>query len=378
MTLNEKKILFLTFWYPSSKNPVRGIFIREHALALKNHGCNVLVFAVDVDYGSRLFEVRNHRFTDPDGLCVYMVSVRSLFYKLIYVSNPLMNRLVFRHFRNNILPSFDPEIIHSSVLHPAAIAGHYICVRTGKPHIITEHWGKVGKFFNRSLFSSMGRRTYEHANYITAVSQWMKKELGNFVSDPDKIIVTPNVVDSVFKTAGYARDSTIRFTAVATWEPPKNISILVQALEILSRELPFSITLNIVGEGSLLDPILRNTEKYHFTITHHGYLSKPQIAALLQHTDLFLHCSFGETFSIVIAEALSCGVPVVASEVAAIPELVSNENGVLCSNDLANWVAAIRLAIGKDYDRKKIGAEASKRFSGESVAKQFIQLYSRL
>lgn len=375
--MKGKNILFLTFWYPGSRNPVRGIFIREHALALKKHGCNVLVLAVNVEYGRLLFELKNHRFTEPDGLCVYMISIRSWLYKLIYVSNPLLNYLVYRFFRKEIYPNFVPDVIHSNVLHPAAIAGHYISVRTGKPHIITEHWGKIGKFFRRSLFSSLGKQAYWHAAYITTVSQWLKNELGSFVADHNKIIVVPNVVDSVFLPGGRTCDKTVNFTAVATWEPPKNINILVDALEALSQELTIPIRFNIVGMGSLLEPILRKREKYRFQVILHGYLSKSQIAAILQHTDLFLHCSWGETFSIVIAEALSCGVPVVASDVAAIPELISDYNGILSSNNLDAWVAAIRLAINKSYDRNRISEEASKRFSGESVAGQFAKLYSR-
>ena len=65
--------------------------------------------------------------------------------------------------------------------------------------------------------------------------------------------------------------------------------------------------------------------KVKYSINYTGNISKEKIVEILHDSDFFVHASYIETFSLVIAEALSTGTPVIASNVGAIPEFVNKK-----------------------------------------------------
>ena len=109
----------------------------------------------------------------------------------------------------------------------------------------------------------------------------------------------------------------------------------------------------------------------------HGFISKTQIAKEFQKADLFLHGSEYETFSVVIAEALKCGTPVVASNVAAIPELINDNNGILVENKLTPWKNAIVNALSMKYDQAEIAKEFKNKFGYEEVGNMLLKTYKQ-
>jgi len=373
--MRKKKVLFLTFWYPDENNPIKGVFILEHARALLQAGYDVRLVAFNIRYSKKILYVSNLSFTDEGGLPTHLLKIHSVFHKLIYVAVPLLSRIVFRYYLRYISPYFQPDIIHSNVLYPAAIAGHYLARRIGKPHVITEHWSKVDKFFQKNLFSCSGSKAYREAHAITAVSGWLKKNIEKRVSDPKRIFVVPNVVSPVFSYSQPRTVDEIVFSVVAKWEPPKNIDLIIEALQLVASGTSRPIVLQIVGEGSLLGPVLEKRSRFLFAINHLGYQSKTQIAGTFRQTDFFLHCSMMETFSIVIAEALCAGVPVVASKVGAIPEIINPDNGILCNNTATDWAEAIREALQTPYDRMQISRQAISLYSAEPVSQLFGDVY---
>jgi glycosyltransferase involved in cell wall biosynthesis len=74
-----------------------------------------------------------------------------------------------------------------------------------------------------------------------------------------------------------------------------------------------------------------------------GKLSFAEAACEMQNASYFLHASNYETFSLVCAEALSCGTPVVASAVGGVPEYLNDKNGILVSdNTVESWTNCLK------------------------------------
>jgi glycosyltransferase involved in cell wall biosynthesis len=192
----------------------------------------------------------------------------------------------------------------------------------------------------------------------------------------DKIKVIPNVVETeVFKYA--ARESgkseKIAFTCVAIWKKPKRPDLFFTALQQVSPKLSKPVVLNVVGEGPMMDELL--ARKWNFIINPVGNVDQKKLAEILKTTDYFLHASDHETFSLVIAEALSSGVPVLASGIGAIPELINENNGLTCENTVEAWSEAIQdLVARQDYDPYKI-RELALRFDKVAIGKAFMDLY---
>jgi hypothetical protein len=158
----DARVLFLTCWYPNSKNPGKGIFVRNHAIAIKNYTPAILVVSVDVEHGSGLLRYSWTEGKDEHGIDTLTLSIESRFYKLVYALIPLM-RVIYRNSILRKTAGFKPTIIHSNVIAPAGILGYSIASKLNIPHIITEHWSKIDKFMKKNLSSGIAKMAYKTA-----------------------------------------------------------------------------------------------------------------------------------------------------------------------------------------------------------------------
>jgi glycosyltransferase involved in cell wall biosynthesis len=140
----------------------------------------------------------------------------------------------------------------------------------------------------------------------------------------------------------------------------KGLPVLLQAVAKLE-----GASLNIVGEGpdrQLLEEQSREL-KISDRVRFLGRKTQEQIRQLLHRADVFAMCSFAEGVPVVLMEAMAAGVPVVATQIAGIPELVENQHtGLLI---IPGDVTALRDAIGRLIE----DAELRNRFAAAGRAK---------
>lgn len=370
----EMKLLFLTCWYPSEENPLKGIFIKEHAKTIALSGNEIFILFLNVTSGQKMWERSFSEFIDENGIKTHVVTVRSRFYKWIYINHYLLYFLVQQHFKKQILHSFQPDIIHSNVISPAGVIGYWLSRKYALPHVITEHWSKVDNFMRKNFFSYSARKAYETAKNISVVSDFLKHNVSKYVKQTDKIKIIPNAIDSgLFTYVPKVKSKEIVFTAVASWTPPKAPHFFTEALREVQKSAHEKFVLNIIGKGPLLENIKNNG--FNYQINFLGNRSKREVAAVLKQSHYFLHASYIETFSIVVAEALSTGTPVLASKVGALPELVHKNNGVLCSNTPDEWTKGILALLQINFDNKRISTEAHEKFNSAAIGTLFDSLY---
>ncbi|MBY0425771.1 MAG: glycosyltransferase, partial [Cytophagales bacterium] len=109
-----------------------------------------------------------------------------------------------------------------------------------------------------------------------------------------------------------------------------------------------------------------------------GGKPRTEIATYMQKTDFYIHAADIETFSIVTAEALSTGTPVIASNNTALPELVNETNGVLSENNTEDFAQGILKAIATDFDSESISKKMEGRFSYQKVGNNFLEVYNQI
>ncbi len=369
------KVLFISSWYPNSTNALKGIYIKKHAAAVRSAGIEVEVLALTVSYSKKLIEKKEYVQTDENGIQTHMIELNSKFYKLLYVNLILQSGILNKYYRKNIKNVFKPDVIHSHVLFPAAILGYWLSLKEKLPHVITEHWSKVDNFMSKNLYAKSGRKAYNGAKKVTAVSNFLKESISKHFDDKSNIEVVPNVVNTdlfIYKEKP-GNFTEIIFTIVAHWADPKRPDLIFHSLQKASKEINKNIILNVVGEGHLLKEL--KNESWSFKINYLGNLAAKDLSALLQNSNYFLHASNIETFSIVIAEALSTGTPVLASKVGAIPELINDQNGFVCDNTTDDWEEGLMRLINKtDFNGKLISDQASK-FNYENIGAKFKTIY---
>jgi len=379
-------ILFLSSWYPTKTNPNFGVFVKEHAHAIKTTGNEIIVLAFVIHKSKKIFSISLSDNFDKAGVRTVLIELNTCFRDILYHAVPLQYYLVKSVFKKKIQPHFNPDIIHSNVIFPAGIIGHWLSKSLNKPHVITEHWTRIRHFMQTPLISYWGKKAYEGAARILPVSFYLQQEITPYLPNnhTNKFRIIGNVIDSNIFLYKEKRQITneLKLCSIATWshlkDPAKQPELLIHALSELQKEIDQTILLTMIGGGDKVPELKKlcvdKSVKADFT----GYLEKPEIAIKLQDSDFFVHPTKVETFGVVVAEALLTGTPVVCSNVSALKELVNDKNGILCNNTVHDWLEGIRSAINKDFERKQIALDIKQKYDKTNIGIAICEVYNEI
>ena len=254
----------------------------------------------------------------------------------------------------------------------------------GIPYAITEH---SSAFIREELsfFDKMKARLYYRytsANLPVSANLGGKlKKLG--VKKEYKVV--PNVYDPgiFFPFERENKSTVIKMLFVGNLVELKGLKYLFSAFKELKRR---DYVINLIGDGPLKEElaVLAGTTGVSSNIVFLGRKSKQEIAEVMRNSDFLVLPSITENLPCVIIEAFACGLPVLASSVGGIPEIVKEENGFLVKpGDTAAWTVALDFFLDefKMYDKQKIAAEALSNFSymaiGETLSKIFSEIIRR-
>jgi glycosyltransferase involved in cell wall biosynthesis len=147
---------------------------------------------------------------------------------------------------------------------------------------------------------------------------------------------------------------------VGVLRPGKGHELAVSAVEELRRELP-GLRLLIVGEGPARDHVEQLAARLGPAAVLTGH--RDDVMAVLDAADVLLHPSLADVFPTVLLQALAAGLPIVASEVGGIPEIVEDgRTGLLVPPPLTASVFAEPLGrVLRDADLRRVLAEQGRR-----------------
>lgn len=370
----EKKILFITCWYPTQKLPAKGVFIQRHAEAIRLTNPNLLVVSINVELDSHILKTCWIERKEFSGLNVLELRISSRFYKLILALMPLMRNIYAKKIIRQI-NGFDTTHIHSNIISPAAFIGYSLSKKLKKPHIITEHWSKIDRFMKYNLYSSFAKKIYKNAKAVTVVSKYLSRNVLKHTPEA-AVHIIPNVVNTKLyfcKPFIPSTNKSIVFTAIASWKHPKRPDLFLSALEIVSRKINKKIIINIIGDGEQL--IQLKKAHYNFQIIWHGYKAGKEIVSILHDSNFFLHASEVETFSVVVAEALCTGTPAIVSNIAALTEFYAPGICLTANNTVEDWSEKILSAINVSYDEEMISQFIRNKVAPQNISEMFNSIY---
>ena len=371
-----KQILIISFWNPTPEEPGKGIFIHEQVDMVCKDRNDVVFLEVNILASKTSMLSVNIWEMDYYTNKKIVISIYSLFWKALFLS-PALIFLFVKRILNKKFPWVNPALVHSNVIYPCGIVGYRLAQKYNSQHIISEHWSKSDKILKHPLFGSAALKVYRNSKAILCVSTFLANKIKAHVNTSN-IIIVPNIVDSktfAFQPKCTERDTSLHFTCVATWKLPKRLDLIIQSVIAFSAQTKQRIILNVVGNGRQTQDFLDVQLPDNLIINWLGFIKKNEIAQLLTRTDIFMHASEIETFSIVTLEALSTGTPVLASNVGALPELINKNNGELVENTINDWIRGLSEITNKDFDHKSIAAEIANKYSPETIVQRIKNIY---
>ncbi|MCX6812864.1 MAG: glycosyltransferase family 4 protein, partial [Candidatus Berkelbacteria bacterium] len=258
---------------------------------------------------------------------------------------------------------FTPIVIHAHG--PRAGSFCRLALRPSENFFYTEHiWSGNYHLQNplNSVFQKFGlRNIYHHADKLIAVSKSVKKFIEKFGIDQEKIVVIPNAIEIDSSAIHTAHHAGLMVGTIGALNKQKGQIYLVQAFQKLAKSLP-KARLEIIGDGPEREKLLSDIKELDLEsrVQLLGKIDKPR--KYLGSWDLFVLPSLSETFGLVILEAFAAGIPVIASNVGGIPELITNgKNGYLVpSADPEKLAKAISYLLVEKKARESLVQEASK------------------
>ena len=381
MEVSDKKrlkTLFIAGWYPTKKNPVSGVFIREHAKAVSLYNDVVVLYSGRIDYSTK----NDYRIEDnvEDGIRTLRLHYRkSLIPKTTYFIHLWS---VFKGFRKLMHEGWKPDIIHAHVFSagvPAVILGKIYKI----PVVITEHYTKIATHSLKLIEKIKVRFAMNRANFILPVSRDLKQALQEHYNIKSKFIVVPNVVntDMFYPLKSFHRQNNKkRMLSVCILSPRKGIDYLLKSLYQLKQKRQ-DFNLDIVGDGPNRKEYEELTKKLDLDKIVKFYGRQLEIVSFMRNCDFFVLPSLYENFGVVYIEAMACGKPVIATNAGGPREIVNEDVGIMVPpKDVKALKGAIEYMLDnyQSYSPEKIAQFARERFGYESVGQRLDEIYKEV
>lgn len=236
---------------------------------------------------------------------------------------------------------------------------------------------KIGRLLNKFF--------YKHANVIpVALSELVQETIQQeYKMSKDKIPVILNGIDlsKCKPKADYAINGTIKILHIGRFMAQKNHKGLVQAFEIFHQKYPNSI-LQLIGDGELRGEIQSFVDEAGLTECVEFLGLQDNVYEYLHNADIFALPSLYEGVPMTLIEAMATGLPIVATKVGGIPDmLVDGESAILTDVNIEQVADAFLSLATDECLRAKLGAKAkaeSVKFSSKTMAEEYFKIYKVL
>jgi glycosyltransferase involved in cell wall biosynthesis len=300
---------------------------------------------------------------------------------------------IHKLFVNPLMNSLQPDIVHlHSPLTPS--------IKTSLPVITTVHTAMkvdsryhevVDAFSLAEKIQSMYFSPYTESQLlrlsdkVTAVSPAVANELSTYGMDSRKIQIVWNGVDEKTFSPTNKRKSEKYVLYTGGLRARKGLFDLIKSAAIVKKSVP-DIKFLLCGRGPLLQKLTEQVQSLGLEkqIIFLGLINREKLIQTYQNATIQVVPSIYEGLPTVLLEGMSCGLPIIATDIGGSRDLIiHNENGLLVppksSADMAQRIVEL---WNDDALRKRIGAQARatvlKKFTWDIVVNDFVNTYTCL
>lgn len=290
-----------------------------------------------------------------------------------------------------LLPDWRTAIDGSELFHgadavtPRLSIPTVITIHDLTTHLFPQYHTRLNRLYLRWALPIMARR----ADAIIADSYATQRDIvAQLGVSPGKITVVHLGVDgAVFAPQSSAAvDNTLAqlgvrppyLLAVGTLEPRKNLATLLRAYATLPASAPPLVLVGGQGWGD--NPLSAAIEDLglHGRVHMTGYVHDACLPALYSGAEVFIYPSLYEGFGLPVLEAMSCGAPVITSNVSSLPEVAGDAAILVDPHDVGKLAAAIQTLLAATGQRQKLrdaGLVRARAFSWMRCANDTVNVY---
>jgi glycosyltransferase involved in cell wall biosynthesis len=382
----KPKVLIVPTWYPSQNHPLDGIFVQDQVQVLSREFDVAVLYAKLIHlkpylregipkpsegYEEKVFTRRDYGFAYP---------------RLYRQWFGALSRIGLRAFRRLISTWGKPDLIHSHIVLPGGWIGATLKKEYSIPLILTEHSSPFSIHLGSSYKRELVQDTLEACDKVIAVSPGMQVQMKGWVSE-EKTEVIGNVIRSdFFKIKGRTQDANSgpkTMLCVCIMKEQKGLLNLIKACRELLDSGQKDFTLYLGGDGELR-PQLQDEAK-RLGLGGHcvflGIMDRETVREWMQRCDFFVLPSLHETFGIVVAEAMACGKPVIATRCGGPEFTVTPESGILVQpGDITGLKEAMHLLMTQPnrFDPEVIRNSVTSRFGVDVFLSRMSNVYEEV
>jgi N-acetyl-alpha-D-glucosaminyl L-malate synthase BshA len=355
-----------------------GVVASELGKILARRGHQVHVISTETPF--RLGEYQ-------DGLSLHQVVTPTypLFREPQYLLS-LANKIV------QVTRAYRLDVVHAhyAVPHAAAafMAQQVIAATDSRaaPRVITTlHGTDITLVGSDPSYSEIVAFSIERSDAVTAVSESLRASTVSELGVKNEIHVIPNFLDCEMYRRVDAAALQRRFigddpkakivTHMSNFRPVKRIDAVIDVFDRIRQRVPARLLL--VGDGPELTTAYRLARQREIAGLIHAVGAQEEVIPLLSASDLFLLPSAQESFGLAALEAMACEVPVVASRIGGLPEVIADGvSGILHPPEEHAAMAESAVALLSDPERhRQIGRAARQRVLDRFCADRVVPMY---
>lgn len=281
-----------------------------------------------------------------------------------------------------LLASFRPTLVHT---HGARVdvLDSGVARRLGLPTVTTVH-GFIGGGFKNHVYQWLQRRAFRRFDAVVAVSAPIVDGLIRNGVPADRVHLLPNVWpgrmellprDSARAALGVPTEG-LRIGWIGRLGREKGPDVLLDALPLLG-DLPLGVSM--IGDGRERAALIARAHKLgvDHRVVWHGELT--DAARLLSAFDVFVLSSRTEGTPIVLLEAMAANIPVVATTVGGVPDVISENEALLVPPATPQALAdAIRAIQAHPAAARRRAAQAHERLTAHFAPGPWVERYAAL
>ncbi|MBL0310278.1 MAG: glycosyltransferase family 4 protein [Bacteroidetes bacterium] len=380
-------VFFVCNWFPNRNNPSEGLFLKHYAEAISVNDDVTIFFAEQDARLKQSSEEVNYKYNQVEVRTIYYPPVQTGLKPLDLIGNSIKRIFYLRRIIGEEFKMKRPDIFHFNVVSPSVVLMWYYKFFRSIPFVYSEHWdipirvkrGLIKKWLPHRIGMKL---TAMFSSGVIVCSKAMKEAFHHF-NLSDNVFIISSVIFLDNKSIRDEERQTgkkILLHVSSLGDFQKNITGIIDAVaEVAKNRSDFE--LHFIGKGKEIEQHKSHAQRLQLLdriILFQGFVSDEEKREWFEKSAFHILFSNFEGYSLVTAESIYYGRPVIATRCGGPEDFVNEQNGVLVEpNNVDELSKAISFLLDHylQFQPEELRKYGESIFSPSVVGMKHHQLY---